>query len=71
MWKRAFPMEVDETTIGFYAKHGRPMDPGGMAVPTTLYTMASAATQGCVMDDSAFGGLQAAESENIDLPRLY
>ena len=71
MWKRAFPMGVDETTIGLRARDGHPMDPGGMAVLTTLYTMALAATLGCVMDDRAFGGLQDAESEYIDLPRLY
>jgi hypothetical protein len=58
MWQRAFPVGVDETTIGLHAKDGPPVDPGGMAVPTTLYTMAPAATRGCVMDDSAFGGLR-------------
>jgi hypothetical protein len=71
MWQRAFPMGVDEAAIGLHAKDGPPVDPGGKAVPTTLYTMAPAATQGCVVDDSAFGGLQDAENENVDLPRLY
>ena len=64
-------MGVDETMTGLHAKDGHPMDPGGIAVPTTLYSMAPAATQGCVMDDSEFGGLQDAESENIGPPRLY
>jgi hypothetical protein len=64
-------MGVDETRIGLDAKDGPPMDPGGMAVPTTLYTMVPATAQGCVVDDSAFCGFQDAENENVDLPRLY
>jgi hypothetical protein len=71
MWQRAIPMGVDEATFGLHAKDGPPVDPGGIVVPTTLYTMAPAATQGCAMDDSAFGGLQDAGNEDVDLTRLH
>ena len=63
-------MGMEETACGTHAKDRTTVGPGGMALSTTLQTLATKAPPCCVVGAGAFCGVSRATGEKPDAPRL-